>query len=181
MDEFIYGRNGSIVDYLKNLDEDVGAIRISWKMFGSSGHLAQPQSILQCFKDRAAWHGDNINVKSIFRSKAATHLQMHRTAILSSYQEIAPYQPPRPAGSGSNEADLAEHVLHLNHYPIQSREWFMKVKATRGDASTTVNVRDTGYFETMAMALQGVMDDELCQKSKMLQGSSHKESFCSGH
>ncbi len=170
MDEFVYGRNGSIVDYLKALQDDVGAIRLTWKMFGSSEHLAQPQSILQSFTQRAAWHGDNINVKSIFRSRAATHLQMHRTTILSSYQEIAPYLPPKPADTGSNEADLAEHVLHLNHYPIQSRDWFMKVKATRGDAASTLNVRDTAYFETMATALQGVLDEELCQKSKLLLG-----------
>lgn len=170
MDEFIYGRNGSIVDYLKTLDEDVGAVRIGWKMFGSSGHLVQPQSILQSFIQRGAYHGDNINIKSIFRSRAATHLKMHKTTILNSYQEVAPYQPPRPAGTGSTEADLAEHVLHLNHYAIQSRDWFMKVKATRGDAATSVNVRDANYFETRAMELQGILDDELCQKSKMLQG-----------
>lgn len=170
MDEFMYGRNGSIVDYLKTLDEDVGAIRVGWKMFGTSGHLVQPQSIIQSFTNRGPYYGDNINIKSIFRSRAATHLKMHKTEILRNYREIAPYQPPRPAGTGTNETDLAEHVLHLNHYSLQSRDWFMKVKATRGDAATSVNVRDATYFEKRAMAFQGVTDDELSLKTKMVQG-----------
>jgi hypothetical protein len=43
----------------------------------------------------------------------------------------------------------ASDVFRLNHYPIQSWEYFQKVKMGRGDAnsSTADNVRDENYFK----------------------------------
>jgi len=44
--------------------------------------------------------------------------------------------------------------LQLNHYVIQSREYFEKVKMVRGDASRAENdgIRDWGYFEARDVA-----------------------------
>ena len=48
-----------------------------------------------------------------------------------------------------NENIIENSALHLNHYAIQSLDWFMKVKATRGDinAAKNENVRDKNYFD----------------------------------
>jgi hypothetical protein len=47
-----------------------------------------------------------------------------------------------------NEDVIENSALHMNHYAIQSFNWFMKVKATRGDISTAnnENVRNKDYF-----------------------------------
>ena len=37
--------------------------------------------------------------------------------------------------------------IRLNHYPIQSEEYFKKVKMTRGDAHFRENIRDMNYFK----------------------------------
>ena len=34
-----------------------------------------------------------------------------------------------------DEDELSRYEIHLNHYPIQSYNWFMSVKATRGDVA----------------------------------------------
>ena len=49
------------------------------------------------------------------------------------------------------EERLAKSCLHLNHYMIQSRDWFMKVKATRGSAAVAYreNIRDEDYFKRL--------------------------------
>ena len=48
-----------------------------------------------------------------------------------------------------NEDIIENSALHLNHYAIQSLNWFMKVKATRGDncSVSNDNVRNIEYFK----------------------------------
>jgi len=41
---------------------------------------------------------------------------------------------------------IANQLIKLNHYPIQSLEFFEKVKMTRGAADTLINVRNIDYF-----------------------------------
>ena len=52
-------------------------------------------------------------------------------------------------GACSSRTVTDNENFHLNHYPIQSLEFFQTVKMTRGDASTVASdsVRDMGYFE----------------------------------
>ena len=48
-----------------------------------------------------------------------------------------------------DETILENSVLHLNHYAIQSREFFTKIKMTRTDAFSfsTNSVRTEEYFQ----------------------------------
>jgi hypothetical protein len=47
-----------------------------------------------------------------------------------------------------NRIRIANQLIRLNHYPIQSLEFFQKVKMTRGAADNydSENVRDMNYF-----------------------------------
>ena len=166
LDEFLYARNGTITSYLESLSDDVGAVRLGWKQFGSSGFKRQPESIIQSFLQRGPFRNDNINIKSIFRGRAAIHLQMHATTIAHQYQDVLPHQPPRSRGSEEGEDVLRQHQLHLNHYQLQSKEWFMKVKATRGSATTPKEneIRDETYFDVSDRAYTGILDNELKTK-----------------
>jgi hypothetical protein len=44
---------------------------------------------------------------------------------------------------------IANKLIKLNHYPIQSLEFFTKIKMTRGDvnSSNSDNCRDLDYFQ----------------------------------
>ena len=163
LDEFLYARNGTIASYLESLGTNVGAVRLGWKQYGSCGLVKQPRSIVQSFLQRGPFHNDNINIKSIFQSRAATHLQMHATAIADNYRDVLPYHPPRRRGLEDGEKALCEHQLHLNHYQLQSKEWFMKVKSTRGSATNPNEnaLRDESYFEAADRAYSDIFDDEL--------------------
>ena len=57
-------------------------------------------------------------------------------------------------------------ALQLNHYPLQSWEYFSKVKMTRGDVSSVAmdSVRDAGYYARGNAMSLGVSDDELARK-----------------
>ena len=60
-----------------------------------------------------------------------------------------------------DETILLNSFLHLNHYAIQSYDWFMRIKATRGDATdiNSNNVRNETYFKNFD--LNDIDDTEL--------------------
>ena len=67
-----------------------------------------------------------------------------------------------------DETILMVSGLHMNHYAIQSLDWFMKVKSTRGDvnSNTNINVRNLKYFNDFD--INDIIDDELIQKTTTL-------------
>ena len=70
-----------------------------------------------------------------------------------------------------SEQILGKSNLHLNHYAIQSWEWFEKVKCTRGDAHNmkTDKIRDRAYFDAYDKHSNKVFDDELAKKHSRLK------------
>jgi len=194
LDEFVYARKGhaTIKDYLATLDASVSSVHIQWKLFGSNGfdsvEKPQPSLVVPAFT-RRIFYDKNIEqggyqgiiweestrkkycyTKCIARSRflKRLHIHMHLTSpsnrittdsnvsslIHEKYCEFAEI----------SEAILADSCLHLNHYPIQSYEWFMRVKAVRGDVGFLVNehVRNAKYFRDYD--INDVEDLELASK-----------------
>ena len=140
-------------------------VQVPWKMFGSSGFLKQPKSgTVENFVYRMRWESEyHQYVKSIFRTAAAGIIHMHQTRIADGSQVASPLLKIE---NGNTVEDISkagdDFALHLNHYPIQSYEWFMQVKAKRGDVAHAHadNVRDENYF-TLYNKEASVFDDEL--------------------
>jgi len=150
LDEFVYARKGfdKISDYLRTVPEDISRILLLWKMFGSNGHIEQPSSIIKGFTKRERHFSSEINCKAVLRGNKITWLNVHSSHV-------------------QGETLVHEHedfYLHLNHYAIQSFNWFMKVKATRGDVLNIAvnNVRTEEYFRVYDN--NDVEDLELAQK-----------------
>ncbi len=159
LDEFVYARGyETIPDFLDTLSEDVDQVKIRWTMFGSNGHDAQPKSVVQSFTRR--YHhkdGNFAEGKYIARSNRILKLGVHSatTTKQSETYSIAPADPKAP--------------LRLNHYAIQSKEFFAKVKMTRGSAASAQSdtVRDWNYFARYDV--NDVLDDELSIKRETAQ------------
>jgi hypothetical protein len=62
-----------------------------------------------------------------------------------------------------DETILSNSFLHLNHYVIQSLEWFMKIKSTRGDATTNNNCRNVQYYKNFDNSCSDIDDFELAR------------------
>lgn len=143
-------------------------VQVPWKMFGSSGFLKQPESgVRKNFVYRMGWNSEyHQYVKSIFRTSVAGMIHMHQTRIIGDSKVASPLFQ---IGSGIVVEDTSrsgdDFALHLNHYPIQSHEWFMQVKAKRGDVAHqhAEKVRDEKYFTQYDKEVS-VFDDELCYK-----------------
>ena len=137
-------------------------------MFGSSGLISQPRSgVIENFIYRMDWYSSfNQYVKSIVRTSAAGALHHHQSRISSSYLVAKPkFKVQSTAAAKSKPGE--DFAIHLNHYPIQSYEWFMRVKASRGDAAHahSDNVRDERYFLAYDTNTS-VFDDELRRKTR---------------
>jgi len=139
LDEFVYSRDGfdKISDYLKTVPENISRILLRWKLFGFNGHVDQPPSIIKGFTKRREQTSD---VKTIARGDRILKLNMHTSSV-----------------SGDTLRPRKDFCLHLNHYMLQSYNWFMKVKATRGDG-----IRNEDFFRTHD--INDVEDLELAQK-----------------
>jgi len=171
LDEFVYARKGctTIKDFLNKVDPSVSQIFIPWKMFGSSGHTEQPQSVVKSFTKRTLYENSASSlVKCIVRTRYLEKLDIHSHQTTNS-NYITSVDPSSSTSSSVsnkthstiNEQVLHDSCLHLNHYAIQSLQWFLHVKAKRGDATTNTNVRNMDYFHEYNAKSNEVEDSEL--------------------
>jgi Glycosyltransferase family 92 len=114
----------TIPEYCKQMMVDgISELSIQWKVFGSSGFIQQPKSIRTSFI-----HRDPMiySCKGIVRICDTINLNIHEHAHRGRRVIVS--------------------KAFLNHYCIQSWEWFEKVKMTRGAADVLYNVRNQDYF-----------------------------------
>jgi glycosyltransferase involved in cell wall biosynthesis len=133
LDEFWYSPGSSLAASL-NDTKDIDLIYANWRVFGSSGHRTHPPSLRRHLIHRHRMLGGHVNTKYICRTDAiidTRQLNLHKVRGIDSSRVVS-----------DNER------FHLNHYAIQSLEYFTKIKMTRGDASTPQfdAVRTLEYF-----------------------------------
>ena len=133
LDEFLFGLQRKLIDILKDpVNHRIAIIYNNWILFGSDHLIDQPPDIRQSIIHRQpGFHSLTkyiINTKFVKRSKS---LGIH---LISDYDHL-------PTVNMNDQ-------IHLNHYPIQSLEYFTKVKMTRGDVNSqgSDHVRDLNYF-----------------------------------
>ena len=126
LDEFYYGKENPLREVLASMENEHYIVSL-WKMFGSSGLTVHPQDIRTAIVNRKPELSDH--GKYIYKP----------TCIFSSDLLKVHY-------IDGNIFKTENESIQLNHYVIQSLEYFQKVKMTRGDACYTGNVRDISYF-----------------------------------
>jgi glycosyltransferase involved in cell wall biosynthesis len=134
LDEFIYSSlYKDIKECLTN--PKISQIKMDWLHFGSSGHIEQPESVVNSFTKRAKFDTSKeyYSYKTIYRTKDLTGFGVHGHRV------------------NGNTFHTSHTELVINHYPIQSLNFFMTVKSTRGDVNNwfdrTGRKRDLAYFK----------------------------------
>ena len=185
LDEFIYARIKfkTIKEYLNSLDDKISQVFVPWKVFGSSGFdtisQKQPKNIVDNFTRRIYYNKDSnfqgvkkegdtkySLVKCIAKTKYLTEFGNHHHRTNNNNQIGADNEQfihPNRDFYKIDENILFNSFLHLNHYAIQSYEWFMRVKATRGDIShaSQDSCRTEKYFRDFNNSANDVDDFEL--------------------
>ena len=140
LDEFLYapGELDTRVA-LGRVAPDVSQVLVDWVHFGSSGHVAQPPSIVAGFTRRAfltTRTSEYYSYKSIVRPSALLMFDVHRHAVSGGTACL------------SWSAMGADARFLLNHYSIQSEDYWRDVKMTRGDVNRwhPTAARDMAWF-----------------------------------
>ena len=187
LDEFVYARNGfnTIKEYLNSLESNVSQIHIPWKIFGSSDFMQQPKSVIQNFTWRQIYNTPTkIECKCIIRGNNLKTLHIHHSISNNKNGNKDIFSNNRLFITKDinfienlNENFLSNSFLQLNHYKIQSWEFFSKIKRTRGDVTQSCwdNLRDKKYFDSSNY--KHIEDNELKNKEYNNQFSFDNDSF----
>ena len=168
LDEFVYSRKqyNTIVDYLNSLDESVGQVKIPWKIFGSNKIIKQPISVIDGFNKRELYiKKKQINCKCIIKMNNCIKFNIHEHDTIINNTISSDYD---------RYNYLKNCYLHCNHYQLQSKEWFLNVKCSRGAADQEVNVRNLDYFNSVNKNTNNIKDKELKRKDYSLNTSELK-------
>ena len=135
LDEFFYGVDYKLTTKIRSLENNFDCILCNWKMFGSDGLKKHPSdirtAITHCNKN--LWH----DTKYIFKPS----IIKHSSSIWVHHLIDIPY-------INKSRIRIANKLIRLNHYVIQSLEFFQKVKMDRGDvySKSSECARDMNYF-----------------------------------
>ena len=122
LDEFLYSPiEINLLSIIEKYNE-FSQIRINWLHFGSSEHLYQPQSVVEGFLKRAIIDDTKpyFSYKTIFKGGALISFDVH-SHNTNGNETYLRY----------NEDNIPELVI--NHYCIQSQDFYLNIKGTRGD------------------------------------------------
>lgn len=174
LDEFLYSPKEFDVRNVLRQHEGLAIIGLNWVWFGSSGLITQPKSVVQAFLSRADYnyskyqnltnhykilkpHRSDMNdwQKNIINTRHDIHsIEVHQAYVEGSSDNLSfgryPNDPP----------------LLLNHYSIQSREFFIKNKGTRGDSNGYYAVTDRNMEWFNTCDINEIFDTRLAEQNK---------------
>jgi hypothetical protein len=133
LDEYLFGKDRrTLREHIPDLFSGINypsQILVPWTMFGSSDHQKQPESIRKSFVQKQSLPVF-LKTKAILLLKDIDHIGIHFSWI-------------------RGWADSGMGQLQLNHYSIMSKEYYAKVKMTRGDVASSKyeSIRDWAYFD----------------------------------
>lgn len=136
LDEFLYSPSEINIKNIIDRYDDYNAILVDWVHFGSNGHILQPHSVVEGFTKRAPITTVLYNNKTIFKPDKLKDLEIHTTKVEGKTIHL----------KYSNESLIPP--LILNHYNIQSKNFYLNVKQTRGDINARNVSRDIKIFKS---------------------------------
>jgi len=171
LDEFLFAKENykkipDIINLLDSKIENLGVIKIPWIIFSSNNLIEQPSSVIKFFTDRKDFEKEESknNQKYIAKTNLMTQILVHGAdttgKIILSDGNI--YNKNKFV---IKDNILEKQLLQLNHYVLQSKNWFMNVKCTRGAVRKgSIGVRNINYFNEYNKIFSGYKDELLKNK-----------------
>lgn len=153
-DEFLYPSSANaLTDVLKDFEyKKLSALGVYWQCFGSNGHLADPDGlVIEDYSRRAPLDFPfNRHIKSIVKGGQGQHCVSAGNAhifktIYGTVDELM-----RPIDKGlMSELQPSYEKIRINHYVVQSRDYFINFKQRSGAADAGSNViREETWWQT---------------------------------
>lgn len=157
--------------------EEVGAVAINWRIFGSSGmRFRQPGGVLERFSMASdCARVVNCHVKSIVKPSRVLSMTPHTAQLKPGYRYLSADGQTVDFIEGKAQSGRTQSVIDtpmkIYHYNIKSQEEFVDTKMSRGRANMgPMHSRDLSYFH------RHDMNDESVQFSSELLSRVRKAS-----
>eukprot|EP00598_Pedospumella_elongata_P001537 CAMPEP_0184980210 /NCGR_PEP_ID=MMETSP1098-20130426/10219_1 /TAXON_ID=89044 /ORGANISM="Spumella elongata, Strain CCAP 955/1" /LENGTH=318 /DNA_ID=CAMNT_0027503597 /DNA_START=1 /DNA_END=957 /DNA_ORIENTATION=- len=186
IDEYVYpsGPNACVADVLAAQPATVNRLWLPWKVFGSNGHLVQPtEGVPSGFtKRKAVEYSMTSSVlgfgKSFTRVKDKLHMMTHCSGngdpILYYSNGSRILYGNEHSTTVLGEEDVKMQDLQLNHYMFQSRDYYQKIKCSRGGGqSGKISKYTMEFFDKHEPHANAVNDTGLMERYQ-LQDRAHK-------
>lgn len=155
-------------------NEDLSLIGVNWMWFGSSGYVDQPSSIVQTFLKRSSTNMTRypalLENYKVLKPTKNPEMDWQKYIVNTAFKvdniDIHNVMIEGTSSCLSNCIDPINPVLLINHYATQSREYFLKVKGTRGDVNNWVPVgaKNIDWFTTSD--INEIADTRLADQNK---------------
>lgn len=162
LDEFLYSPGSIDLKNILKLYEHENLLHINWVHFGSSNFDKQPNSVVNNFVYRGEYNsikngpnGRYNSYKSIVKTNGNVKLGIHT----HTYNNI---------NVGKNVSFDEENTpLLINHYAIQSKDYWQKIKMVRGDCDYYYDIQ--GWERNMQlfkdMDVNEILDERLKEQN----------------
>lgn len=152
LDEFICLKKHSNINEFMNNFNDCFQVSIRWMMYGSSGHIKQPQGlVIENFTKHAK--DCSSSFKSIFNPRAAVDAYLVHNAI-----GVGKWVDENRIEIGISKP--TSDVVQINHYFTKSKEEFVNRKVARGSTCLKETITDAeNTFNEFQLKSNDVDDD----------------------
>lgn len=139
LDEFLYSPETIDIKQVLLMYDAYSQIIVDWVHFGSNNHIQQPPSVVEGFTMRAHSRTSGIDAqhygyKSIYKTACLTDFDIHTSYVNGEELRII---------------DTPEAKLLINHYNLQSYDFYIKIKGTRGDVNNWFDHKNLQRNEEM--------------------------------
>ena len=147
LDEFLY--SPKIIDIKKIIINyhNYSELKIRWIIFGSNNLIYQPNSVIKSFSKRSTILKNVNGIKSIVKTSNLTEFRIHKHNIIG------------------ESINIVTDELIINHYNVQSLEFYTQIKMTRGDSNNYIQ-RNLAIFNRYN--LNDITDNRLYEQNKDL-------------
>lgn len=152
LDEYMWSPMNINLCHVLDMCHSFGQIQVKDILFGSSGHVVQPKYIVKNFTQRAV-EPRNCYKYFVRSGYNFTHLNVHHATFADKADELNKF------------VILDSQYFVLNHYCIQSRQFWNEVKCTRND-SDHYRVRTMEEFDSIDY--RDVDDTQLAEQNEVL-------------
>lgn len=158
LDEFFWSKTYTDLKTAFGCCSHLGQLQFQWRMFGSNGHNKQPASIVEGFTKR---QGGDLTYDNVWALKYAVNSNFEFSSFDVHHANFA-----NKEDENGYWQIIGEPMFALNHYCCQSREFWTKVKCTRGDSDDFRKRVDTDFD---LVDFNEVEDTELLERNLVLE------------
>jgi hypothetical protein len=169
LDEFLYSPREIDVKKILRNHEDAAAIYVAWVWFNSNGHISQPKNIVEGFTKRAEYFAD-VYMKRPGMEPTIVIFAADKIIYNTDYDfytlDVHTAYTNGQIKTLSYKTNREDPELLLNHYQLQSLEYWDKVKLNRGDVNWLYSGEPRDHEGRNLMDFGNIEDKRLYEQNK---------------